>query len=599
MKLAIEGERGTLVHYEVNKEVISIGASGSNDIVLRSPGVGPLHVTIQRNGSTFTFLAQKRQIVIVNGERRARGVLRVGDRFRIGSATLVFEGDASEDIAIKEVSEIDGTSEEEDQIPLVQENGKSELVLFSEAHRLAEARGLLVENFSHGGRSNFKPVLKKILEELFPERQSMLAQVNQYGMFEAIVSSWSDKVPKLPARSFEELAKGSRYALLRLGSRRFLIYPVTHSEIISQAFLLVESNEKEQDDDELILAEFSRILAMNWERILRLSSFLGPWENRTRAALDLLLPGSSSSAALLRENLLDAAQSEHPVLFCGRPGTGRFFAAQLLARENPNGRLQVHDIEVEEGHDQELRDALFGAGDKLINPAERFKGKLLVLKNIHNAGLQVQRELTAVMLADIESGWGAKVKWVVTTGENPLNLIEEEKLDPALYELFSQHVLRVPSLKHRREDLPLLVIRLLDKVAADQGKEVRGIELESLNSLLNHSFDGEITEVLRELSRLVAATPNGEMVRGFVPAYSPTEGEGESRNLGSDGASVLALDDLKTVIPAVERMIMDRVLRQAKGNQSKSARILNLSRGALISKIKEYEIPDYRYLKKT
>ena len=44
-------------------------------------------------------------------------------------------------------------------------------------------------------------------------------------------------------------------------------------------------------------------------------------------------------------------------------------------------------------------------------------------------------------------------------------------------------------------------------------------------------------------------------------------------------------------------MIIDRVLHRVKGNQSKAARVLNLSRGALISKIKDYEIPDYRSLR--
>ena len=57
-------------------------------------------------------------------------------------------------------------------------------------------------------------------------------------------------------------------------------------------------------------------------------------------------------------------------------------------------------------------------------------------------------------------------------------------------------------------------------------------------------------------------------------------------------------DDLKEVIPGVERLIIDRVLRRVKGNQSQAARTLNLSRGALIAKIKEYEIEDYRALRR-
>ena len=89
------------------------------------------------------------------------------------------------------------------------------------------------------------------------------------------------------------------------------------------------------------------------------------------------------------------------------------------------------------------------------------------------------------------------------------------------------------------------------------------------------------------------------MVRGTVPA-----GIGR-RVVGGDAseadvvlAAMLVENDLKVVIPSVERTIIDRVLRKTMGNQSKAARVLNLSRGALIAKIKEYEIEDYRHLRR-
>ncbi len=86
------------------------------------------------------------------------------------------------------------------------------------------------------------------------------------------------------------------------------------------------------------------------------------------------------------------------------------------------------------------------------------------------------------------------------------------------------------------------------------------------------------------------------MVRGTLKR---SVGRVESGGDGDDAArSVLGEDDLKVVIPAVEKLLIDRVLRRALGNQSKAARELNLSRGALIAKIKEYDIPDYRSLRR-
>ena len=171
-------------------------------------------------------------------------------------------------------------------------------------------------------------------------------------------------------------------------------------------------------------------------------------------------------------------------------------------------------------------------------------------------------------------------------------------MDATLFNLFQRHIIRVPSLGERREDLPLLIVRLLDTVGAEQGKEIRGIELETLNSLLQHPFEGQMTELLGELRRLVSVTPEGEMVRGFARwTLAANDTNGSAANSGDATTALLARDDLKEVVPAVERLLIDRVLRRAKGNQSRAARELNLSRGALIAKIKDYEIPDYRSLR--
>jgi DNA-binding NtrC family response regulator len=107
-----------------------------------------------------------------------------------------------------------------------------------------------------------------------------------------------------------------------------------------------------------------------------------------------------------------------------------------------------------------------------------------------------------------------------------------------------------------------------------------------------------MTELVAELRRLVSATPDGEMVRGLVPVHGGTVSGDWVEDAGIAGASLLSQDDLKTVVPAVERLIIDRVLRRTMGNQSKAARVLNLSRGALIAKMKEYDLPDYRYLRR-
>jgi DNA-binding NtrC family response regulator len=117
-------------------------------------------------------------------------------------------------------------------------------------------------------------------------------------------------------------------------------------------------------------------------------------------------------------------------------------------------------------------------------------------------------------------------------------------------------------------------------------------------STVSRQFPAEMSDLIAEISRLVTATPEGEMVRceahdvaGRGEAASPSD-------LPPELLHVLSSNNLKDTIPRVEQLLIDRVMRQVKGNQSKGSRMLGISRGALITKLKEYGIPDYRYLRR-
>lgn len=602
VKLAIEGAGGSEVIYEVAKTSISIGASSDNDIVIRSPGVAPKHLVIQRTGDVYTFIGQKRQVAVLNGERRSRGVLKVGDRFRLGTANLIFKGSGDEETEIVFADDLTTTQEKktpaEPRPAGAPGKARAEVVLYSEPHRIGEARAQMVEVFQGRVRSDLVPGLRGFLAQVFSGREAMVARLDEEGLLVPVVSQWSGDLPRLPERTFRELSVGSRYAILRIGSRQFLIYPVIQGSIGTKAFLVVETSTDFEDDDELILAELARLMAINWDRVEASGLLFGPWESEAREALDASLPGTSQAVRLLRDGVIYAARTQHPILMCGKPGIGRLTLANQVASLNPSGSLAVRVIQCLEEGDETFRTEFFGPGPELLNPAEVSEGCMMVLRDLHLLSVGVQREIAATVAADLETGWGPKVRWAGTTAEDPMMLLNEGRLDSALYNLFRHHVIRVPSLQSRREDLPLLSIRLLDAVAAEQGKDVRGIELESLNSLLTHQFEGQMTELLGELRRLISATPSGDMIRGIVPAMPVMSVDRDGGLEGQSAASLLGIDDLKVVIPSIERLVIDRVLARTKGNQSKGARILNLSRGALISKIKDYEIPDYRYLRR-
>lgn len=605
--LAIESNGGSELTYNLSKQSITLGASSQCDVVLRTPGVAPRHVVIQRNGAVYTFVAQQRQVVVLNGERRSRGVLRVGDRLRIGSATVVLKGLGEDEVDVETTRVEDAQAPAADRPTPVAPRARtpsgkmrSEVVLYSEPQRIASARQLMVDMFRGRLDADLVGPLGSLLERLFPDRQVMVAVLDPDGRFAPVISRWSTDLPRFPERTFAEVESG-RFAVVRLGARRILVYPVARTGISPAAFVVLELPEGEEwDDDRLLLAELARMLEVNWERLERSSRLYGPWEGEARQRIEDELAGTSNGIRVLRDQMMSALRSSSPLLVSGRPGSGRMFVATLIAELHPSGPLGVHAFQAQEDEEEPQRMELFGEPghpDGASGLIERASGGVLVLRDVHLLPASLQRELTAAIRSDRQHGFGPRVRWIATTDDAPMTLVSEGQLDAALYGLFDLQ-LRLPAIDERREDLPLLVVRMLESLGAEQGKEIRGIELETLNSLLNHPFDGQMTELIAELRRLVTATPSGEMVRGVVPIGSPaafgeTVGEGDGPAL-----AILARDDLKEVIPFVEHLIIDRVLRRTKGNQSKAARILNLSRGALIAKMKEYEVPDYRYLRR-
>jgi hypothetical protein len=87
--------------------------------------------------------------------------------------------------------------------------------------------------------------------------------------------------------------------------------------------------------------------------------------------------------------------------------------------------------------------------------------------------------------------------------------------------------------------------------------------------------------------------PEEERPAEAPPAPAPREAE------SSLAETVLRqTDDLKKIVETVEREVIDRAMRRVEGNQSRGAQILNISRGSLIAKLKEFGIPDYRYLRR-
>ena len=595
--LSLESENGVVLTYRLSSSQITVGSSSKNDVVVRSPGVGERHLVIHRNSGVFTFVTGDRLTVVLNGERRARGVLNPGDKIRLGGVTLVYRGGDHDVEGEKASPPAVGSAARPREVA-------EQTVFLPDPTGFAVARTRLGEILAIPRRDCFQQLIG-VVREALPGVEAAVLIPGGESEAVALASVWAGSLPRIAPSALNELLTPGRYAQVGHEGGLAAIVPVVSPAQVLVAVVVARPIGSLGSEGIGLLCEAARLLGMRWQDIGREDVSIGSREKDAAQRLEAEVPGSSQAVQVLRAGMLGAALGGDPILICGGEGVGRTETARLLAKVgNPEGRPVV--VVDAQGMDEErLRGLLFGpAGHPSLGVGAdgalgKARGGALILRNVDRLPLTLQAELAGLISAQqrVPAG-GESILWVVTCGEDPLALVQQGKLASALFLVFSRRLLRVPRLAERREDLPLLIAGLLRKGACEQGKSLRGITLECLNTLLAHSFPGEMAELVGEINRLVTATPDGEMVRcdDLPPGRAlPGSRDGDAVSGLNDA---LASDSLKEIVPRVERVVIDRVMRRLKGNQSKAARTLEISRGALIAKIKEYEVPDYRFLRR-
>jgi two-component system nitrogen regulation response regulator NtrX len=138
--------------------------------------------------------------------------------------------------------------------------------------------------------------------------------------------------------------------------------------------------------------------------------------------------------------------------------------------------------------------------------------------------------------------------------------------------------IKVPALRERLEDIPLLVDHFLDILAGEYGQQKKSVSPEALSSLQRHAWPGNIRELRNVLERLVIMTPSKVISHVDILASEAPESD------------YFGFTTLKDARDAFEKDFIARKLRENSWNVSKTAEILGIERSNLHRKIKAYEI---------
>ncbi len=305
--------------------------------------------------------------------------------------------------------------------------------------------------------------------------------------------------------------------------------------------------------------------------------------------------GSSPALKAALSDLALAASSDATVLLLGESGVGKELAARAIhlnsrRREGPFvvvncGAIPETLIESELfGH---TRGAFTGAAGERKGRFELASGGTILLDEVAELPLQLQPKLLRVLQEGEVDKVGAErpvrvdVRVVAATHRDLLSRVREGSFREDLYYRLDVVPLRLPPLRERVEDIPLLAEHFLVKHARRHGRPVPQIHPDVFEALERYDWPGNVRELENLMERLVVLSRTDRIGLEDIP-------ETFRREAPRFGGVRMELPAQGIVLEEVERSLIEEALRRSRGNQSAAARFLGISRQTLIYRMQKF-----------
>jgi DNA-binding NtrC family response regulator len=282
-----------------------------------------------------------------------------------------------------------------------------------------------------------------------------------------------------------------------------------------------------------------------------------------------------------------AAKSNSTVLIYGESGTGKELLARAIHAESPRKTGPFVSISCAALTETLLESELFGyekgsftgAGSGARGKFELAAGGTLFLDEIGDISPKLQMDLLRVLdVREFRRVGGEQliktnVRVIAATNKDLKKQVEEGRFREDLYYRLNVIAITLPTLRERKEDIPLLADHFLLHFEQEMGKTLQGISTDALEMLMAHDWPGNVRELRNVVERAAVLTKG--------PILTPLE-----IDLPKHEAAAEAGDSLRDV----ERRHIAATLRQYDWNISRSAKALGIDRVTLYNKIKRYGI---------
>ncbi len=315
--------------------------------------------------------------------------------------------------------------------------------------------------------------------------------------------------------------------------------------------------------------------------------------------------GRSAEMDKLYRILSKVAQSSHPVLVLGESGTGKELVARTIHAYGPNATKPFLPVDCGSLVPSLIESELFGYVKGAFTGALKSKDGLFVsaeggtvfLDEIGELTLDLQAKLLRALQEKEVRPVGAthrvpiRARIVAATNRDLAAMVEKGSFRKDLFYRLNVVNLRLPPLRDRREDIPLLAAHFLDRMSKGQPKKYQ-LSDEALRTMMRHDWPGNIRELENSIERACAFSSGPVLRLGDLPTQLQQQGLDVLR--AQTPAEAVASPVATQVKPLadLEKEAILTAIRNLNGDKLLAARLLGIGKTTLYRKLKEYGIQD-------
>lgn len=305
--------------------------------------------------------------------------------------------------------------------------------------------------------------------------------------------------------------------------------------------------------------------------------------------------GKSKSMKEIFDLIRRVADSQTNILITGESGTGKELVAKAIHFNSqrksapfvPVNCAAIPELLLESELFGHVRGAFTDAKSDKPGLFEEAQGGTLFLDEISEMPMMLQAKLLrAVQEREIRRVGATRsqptnVRLVVATNVMLAEEVKAKRFREDLFYRLNVIEIRLPPLRNRKEDIPLLVHGLLQKSPTGQQKQIEGVAESAMARLMDYQWPGNVRELENVIERAATLTQDKKITLDDLPLMIK-EIQGDGQLLGDAAERLLSLEQL-------EKSYIRRMLDKMDGNKYQTAHMLGIDRKTLYRKLAEME----------